>query len=65
MKNKKLLWLPVVLLLVLAIGVFAACQRGLPDELETSESQTQPEPTQPEPTETEPVLTEPVATEPE
>ena len=65
MKNKKLLWLPVVLLLVLAIGVFAACQRGLPDELEPSESQTQPEPTQPEPTETEPVLTEPVATEPE
>lgn len=71
MKNKKLLWLPVVLLLI--VLVLAACLLtkcvwdgySNPEETQPTQGQTQPEPTQPEPTETDPVLTEPVATEPE
>ncbi len=72
MKNKKLFWLPLVLLLALTVltaGFLTACGQQSQPATEPSESQTQPEPTQPdptqpEPTETLPVDTEPVATEP-
>ena len=73
MKNKKLFWLPLVLLLVLTVltaGFLTACGQPPQPEVEPTESQsqtepTQPAPTQPEPTETEPVDTEPDVTEPE
>lgn len=61
MKNKKLLWLPVVLLLTLTVllaGVMTACRLGKQPDQEPTESLTQPEQTVPQPTE--PEETQPV-----
>ncbi len=77
MKNKKLLWLPVVLLLIvlaLTACLLAKCAWDVysdPENTEPSESLTQPEDTQPEETEPEetelivPPETDPEETEPE
>ena len=72
MKNKKLLWLPVVLLVVLAISltcVFVGCGGKEPANAEPTQptqGPTEPAPTQPtEPEQTEPEETQPEPTEPE
>lgn len=76
MNNKKLLWLPLVLLMVLTVltvGVLTACGGKDQPDNEPSESLSQPEDTAPEQTEpeeteqeeTEPEETQPEETEPE